>query len=57
MLSVNSVISGWCYKWTILQRNYAKMTISWFISFLHSMVKKMGVAHNMNMLYLNQCYD
>ena len=32
-IEMDSVISALCYKGTILQRNYMKMTISWSFSY------------------------
>ena len=48
-----------CYKWTILQRNYRKMIISWSFScnsFVKFQGKKFG-SHNMTLLYPNPCYN
>ena len=56
---MNPFISELCYKGTILQRNYRKMTIKWSFS-LNSFVKfhckKFG-SHNMTVLYPNLCYN
>ena len=56
-IGMEGIISEWCYKGTILQRNYRKMTISWSFSY-NSVVKlnkKIG-SHNITMLCSNQCY-
>ena len=56
---MDHVIIESCYKGTILQRIYRKMTISW--SFSHeSFVKfhgKKKIGSYMTMLYPNACYN
>ena len=52
------VISESCYKRTILQRNYTKMTILWSFSY-NSFVKihgKKNWDHNITALYPKWCY-
>ena len=54
-IRIKSVISELCFEWTILQRNYRKMTILWSFSY-NSFVKFHGKkldSHNMTMLYPN----
>ena len=34
LIGMDSVMSEPCYKWTILQRNYGKMTILWPFSII-----------------------
>ena len=56
---IDHVLSESCYKGTILQRHYRKMTIKWsfsYNSFVNSMIKKFG-SHIMIMLYPNLCYS
>ena len=56
---MDHVISEMCYKGTILQRNYRKMTILWsffYSYFVNSMVKKHG-SHNMTVLDPKPCYN
>ena len=58
-IGVDRVISEPCYKGTILQMNYRKMTISWsfsYNSFVKFHGKKIG-SHNMTELYPNLCYN
>ena len=53
------LISVLCYKETILQKNYRKMTISWsffYFSFVKFHGKKIG-KQNMVVLYLNMCNE
>ena len=52
------VLSEACYKGTILQKNYRKMTIPWSFSY-NPFVKfhgKINGSHNMTVLYPNLCY-
>ena len=56
---LDHVINESCYKRTILQRNYRKMTISWsfsYNSFVKFHGKKIG-SHNMTLLYPNTFYS
>ena len=58
-IGMDHVISELCYKGTILQRNYRKMTIVWSF-FYTSFVKfhgKIFGSHKMTMLYPNLCYN
>ena len=51
--------NGQCYKGTISQRNYRKMTIQWsfsYDSFVKFHAKKFG-SHNITVLYPNLCYN
>ena len=57
---LDDVISEFCYKGTISQKNYMKIIISWsisYISFVKIHVKKHFGSHNMNMLYPKHCYN
>ena len=49
------VTSEMCFKETILQGNYRKMTILWSFSY-DSFVKFHG-SHTMTVLYPNLCYN
>ena len=56
-IRINYVIGELCYKETILQRNYRKMTIVWsfsYNSFVKFHGKKIG-SHNMTVFYPNLC--
>ena len=56
-LEINCVISKSCYKGTILQRNYRKMTVIWsfsYNSFVKFHGKKIG-SHYMARFFLNPC--
>ena len=46
-IGMNCVVSEPCYKWTILQRNYRKMTILWSFSYNSYVIfygKKLGAT-------------
>ena len=51
---MDGLTSESCYKGTVLQRNYRKMTI--IIPLLNFMGKSFG-SHNMTVLYPNSCYN
>ena len=57
---MDSVINGWCYKGTLLQRNYRIMTMKWSFSCINSFIKfhgKKNGSHNMTMLCPNFYYN
>ena len=54
-IEMDGVTSDSCYKGTLLQRNYRKMTISW--SFSYNFFLKIIGSHNITVLYPKVCYN
>ena len=59
-ICMDRVISEWCYKGTILQRNYRK-NVHFSLSFSHSSLKNSRInkfgSHNITVVYPNLCYN
>ena len=53
---MDPAISEPCYKGTILQRNYRKMTMSFSYNSFVKFHGKFFLSHNMTMLYPKPCY-